>query len=189
MDSVEQKLIKRCVAGDEKAWETVYAMYAGKVKAYIRAFMFSSSEVEDLCQEIFVELFKAMPFFKGESSLKTFLLSLSKNKCISFLRKKTALKRAKEDKNISIYDNTDILRTEERSLDEKVIKKEESEQVINLITTLSEDCKRIIRFRFFLGLSYAHICQEMTIPLGTLCSKLKRCLMAMRKNYERGTVV
>lgn len=184
MDSVEQKLIKRCIGGDDKAWETVYGMYAGKVRAYVRAFMFSSSEQEDLCQDVFAELFKSMQYFKGESSLKTFLLTISKNKCISFLRKKTALKRAREEKNISISDNIFELQSNDSTLDEKIIKKEESERVISLIAVLSEDCRRIIRFRFFLGLSYAQVCEEMSIPLGTLCSKLKRCLMSMRKKYE-----
>ena len=187
----EQKIVKRCAAGDEKAWEIVYSLYAVKVKAYIKAFMFDSRETEDLCQEIFIELFKSMSSFRAESSLSTFLLRISKNKCISFLRKKTAQKRINDEKNISLSAETEhgfdkMLKDFSQSPDEEFVRKEENEYLLSLLPSLSEDCRNIIRLRFFLVLSYQQIAEKMDLPMGTLCSKLKRCLMYMRKNYERG---
>ncbi len=187
----EQQTIKMCIQGDQKAWEIIYRSYASKVKAFVRTFMFSMSESEDLCQEIFLELFRALPSFREESSLSTFLLRISKNKCISVLRKKMAQKRVREDRNVVIaadamHDGTNHSVVEDSSLplEESVIQKEESEYIVSLIPELSEDCQKIIKMRFFFCLSYAQMCENMLIPMGTLCSKLKRCLMYLKKNYK-----
>jgi len=153
---------------------------------------FIASETEDVTQEVFLELVRALPNFRGEARLSTFLTHLTKNRCISQLRKKTAKKRGKEDKNVSLqdertsFDEPQVVAVEKGPTpEEAVVLQEEVNSVLRLLPTISEECQQVITLRYLDDLSYEEICEELQIPLGTLCSRLKRCLLKLRKVAEK----
>lgn len=192
MNINEPELIEHCINGSKSAWEQLYCAYISKVRAFVSAFKFSESETEDICQEVFIDLFKSLPSFRGESSLKTFLLRISKYRCISLFRIASAQKRGGGETTSHLAltdmrgeDDGVLAKDESPSADELLIRQEESAELLHCIEKLSEDCQKIIRRRFFGELSYNLLCKEFDMPLGTLCSKLKRCLGYLKKIYEK----
>ncbi len=190
MDKNDSELIERCKGGDRDAWNTLYGRYAAKVRASVAAFNFSRTESEDVCQEVFIDLFKSLPMFRGESSLQTFVLRISKYRCISLYRNKAAKKRGGGVKD-SPLEETDsrgddagtVARDESPTAEEMVIMKEEGLELLERVESLSPDCRKIIRLRYFGELSYSELCERLGMPMGTLCSKLKRCLDYLRRLY------
>ncbi len=189
-----EELVRLCIAGDNRAWESLYRLYCGRVKRIVSwpKWGFASSHTEDITQEVFLELVRSLPHYRGEAQLSTFLTHLAKNKCVSELRKKLAKKRGKEDKSISLEDERTSF--DEHQLvavdggptpEETVVMKEETEAIVRLIPTLSSECRQVISLRYFDDKSYEEICSQLGIPLGTLCSRLKRCLLKLRKATEK----
>jgi RNA polymerase sigma-70 factor (ECF subfamily) len=180
--SEEQELISRCLQGDERAWEEVYRRHYGQVKRIIgwRRWGFSPVEVEDGIQEVFLQLVRSLPSFRGDASLSTFLTRLARNRCISHLRRKTALKRGKEElagaPNDSKEDRMAALADPDPGPENRVMVSFEASQMARALEQLSEDCRRILRLRYYRQLSYNEICSTLGLPLGTVCSRLKRCL-------------
>ncbi len=187
----EKRIIDRCRNGCEKSWEEIYSLYAPKVKAYIRSFMMSGNEADDICQEVFLEFFKSLDSFRHEASVATFLLKICKYTCIMHLRRKNAAKRVNSDKTIEISEFYDGQKktinpvSAQPSFEEELIMQEEREKLLSLIPELSEDCKKIIKLRYFYMLSYTELTDKLNMPMGTLASKLKRCIMYLKKNYEK----
>jgi RNA polymerase sigma-70 factor (ECF subfamily) len=189
-----EELVRLCISGDNRAWESLYRLYCGRVKRIVcwPKWGFTSSQTEDITQEVFLELVRSLPNYRGEAQLSTFLTHLAKNKCVSELRRKLAKKRGKEDKSVSLEDERTSFEAHQivavdggPTPEETVVMKEETDTVVRLIPTLSEECQQVITLRFFNDRSYEEICSELDIPLGTLCSRLKRCLLKLRKAAEK----
>lgn len=191
MDQADEQLISRCLRGDEAAWEEVYRRYYGRVKRVIgwKRWGFSPIEVEDGVQEVFLQLVRALPRFRGEASLATFLTRLARNRCISHLRKKTALKRGREELGRAL-DGPEDERPRAPAVEsgpgpeEAVMAEEEARQVAEALDRLSDDCQVILRLRYYRQMSYKEICQALGLPLGTVCSRLKRCLARLHREME-----
>lgn len=189
----EDELVQRCLDGDALAWEEIYRSYYVRVRRVIgwRRWGFSPNEVEDAVQEVFLELVRSLPRFRGEASLGTFLDRLARNRCISHLRKKTALKRGKEELGYEVEDGkapegipTALAIESGPGPEDELLRAEDSRRLLGCLECLSADCQQIIRLRYFRQLSYNEICELLDLPLGTVCSRLKRCLTKLRSQLE-----
>ena len=58
-------------------------------------------------------------------------------------------------------------------------------QLMGAMKNLSPDCREVIKRRYFQDLSYKEICTELDLPLGTVCSRLKRCLTRLKEIYNK----
>jgi RNA polymerase sigma-70 factor (ECF subfamily) len=189
----EDKLIDYAIDGVEQAWNEIYRRYHGRVKRVVawQKWGFRPAEVEEVTQEVFLELIKALPNFRQEASLATFLTRLTKNKCISILRRKGAQKRAKEEfgfvfeEKKSDDDDERFLHVESTmgSPEDELIFDEDSIELMKSLKQLSAECRDIIKKRYYDDLSYKEICDELGLPLGTVCSRLKRCLLRLKEIY------
>lgn len=81
----DRELAARCAAGDREAFERLYSQQAGRL--YNLAYRMAGSEdAEDLLQEIFLQAYRKIASYKGESSLGTWLYRLGVNLCLDHLR-------------------------------------------------------------------------------------------------------
>jgi RNA polymerase sigma-70 factor (ECF subfamily) len=72
----EAALVGRCVSGDERAWRELHSVYYPVAGAFLRKLGVRERELEDATQEVFVQLFRCLPEFRGEAQLKTWLYRL-----------------------------------------------------------------------------------------------------------------
>ena len=76
--------------GDVDAFEQLYREHSGRIYALASRMAGSPDEGEDLLQEIFLQAYRKMGTFKGESSIGTWLYRLALNHCLDFVRSKQA---------------------------------------------------------------------------------------------------
>jgi RNA polymerase sigma-70 factor (ECF subfamily) len=72
-------LVDHCISGDDKAWRLLCRRYYPDVSATLRKLGIRDSELEDTAQEVFIEVFRYLPSFRGEAHLKTWLYRLCIN--------------------------------------------------------------------------------------------------------------
>jgi RNA polymerase sigma-70 factor (ECF subfamily) len=77
----EAKLIERLVARDERAFNALVRAYERRVFALVLRMIGNRAEAEDLAQEVFVQVFKAIGSFRGESKLSTWVYRIAINLC------------------------------------------------------------------------------------------------------------
>lgn len=78
-DEPEAELRERLARGDMSAVADTYDRYHRTVRAFARRLMGDDEAAEDLVQEVFVTLPSAIARFRGDASLKTFILSIAVN--------------------------------------------------------------------------------------------------------------
>ena len=79
-------LIARCLEGDQAAWRQIVQQHWRKVFNLAYKFVGRHDEAEDLTQDIFVRIFKALHTFDRRANFQTWLISISRNLCIDHYR-------------------------------------------------------------------------------------------------------
>src|SRR6187401_813630 len=79
-------LIEQCLAGDQGAWEQIVRQNWRKVFNVAYKFVGKHDEAEDLTQDIFLKIFKALKTFDRRANFQTWLISISRNLCIDHYR-------------------------------------------------------------------------------------------------------
>lgn len=190
LDLPDDRLIAGCVSGDARCWDALYRRYYGHVRRVVAwpRWRFTPSEVEDYTQEVFLELVRSLPSFRGEASMSTFLTRLAKNRCVSQIRRKTAQKRVREEVGYLLEERKGATEepialaiSRDPSPADEVLALEEAAEILKGLQTLNPDCQAILRLRYYQDMSYDEICTSLGLPLGTVCSRLKRCLERLKK--------
>jgi len=84
----EAEAIKGCVAGNQSAFEALYNMHKRRVYSLCLRMVSNVAEAEDLAQEAFMQLFRKISTFRGESAFSTWLHRLAVNVVLMHLRKR-----------------------------------------------------------------------------------------------------
>jgi RNA polymerase sigma-70 factor, ECF subfamily len=85
----EAEAIRRAQQGDAEAFERIYRLHNRRVYALCLRMVGNTAEAEDLTQEAFLQLFRKIATFRGESAFSTWLHRLAVNVVLMRLRKKT----------------------------------------------------------------------------------------------------
>jgi RNA polymerase sigma-70 factor, ECF subfamily len=85
----EAEAIRKAQQGDAGAFERIYRLHARRVYALCLRMVGNMAEAEDLTQEAFLQLFRKIATFRGESAFSTWLHRLTVNVVLMRLRKKT----------------------------------------------------------------------------------------------------
>ncbi|MFQ5777639.1 MAG: RNA polymerase sigma factor [Terriglobia bacterium] len=85
---LEAEAIRRAQRGDAEAFERLYQLHKGRVYALCLRMLGNTAEAEDLTQEAFLQLFRKVHTFRGESAFSTWLHRLSVNVVLMHLRRK-----------------------------------------------------------------------------------------------------
>ncbi len=95
----ETEVIRRAQKGDAAAFEQIFRFHFRRVYALCLRMVRNTSEAEDLAQETFLQLFRKIQTFRGESAFSTWLHRVSVNVVLMHLRRKTLMETPMEYAN------------------------------------------------------------------------------------------
>src|SRR5476649_912032 len=90
-EMTEAEAIRLAQQGDAGAFERIYRLHSRRVYALCLRMVSNTAEAEDLTQDAFLQLFRKIATFRGESAFSTWLHRLAVNVVLMKLRKKTAI--------------------------------------------------------------------------------------------------
>jgi RNA polymerase sigma-70 factor (ECF subfamily) len=93
----EAEAIRLAQQGDAAAFERIYRLHSRRVYALCLRMVGNTAEAEDLAQEAFLQLFRKIATFRGESAFSTWLHRLAVNVVLMKLRKKTLSETSLEE--------------------------------------------------------------------------------------------
>ncbi|HEV2490032.1 MAG TPA: sigma-70 family RNA polymerase sigma factor [Candidatus Acidoferrales bacterium] len=93
----EAEAIRRAQQGDAAAFECIYRLHNRRVYSLCLRMVGNTAEAEDLTQEAFLQLFRKISTFRGESAFSTWLHRLAVNVVLMRLRKKTGTESSLEE--------------------------------------------------------------------------------------------
>jgi RNA polymerase sigma-70 factor (ECF subfamily) len=91
--AVERELVQRCLQRDGAAWRLLYERHFGRVSRLVYALGITDGEADDLCQEIFLIVYRHLGSFRGEARLATWIHRLATREAIRHAKRRR-VKRA-----------------------------------------------------------------------------------------------
>lgn len=89
----DKDFINQLKSGTSSAYEQLIDEFQQKIFTTCLSFVPNKEDAEDIVQEVFIEVYKSIQNFKGDSKLSTWLYRITTNKCLEFIRKRNAKKR------------------------------------------------------------------------------------------------
>lgn len=80
-------LVAKCVTGSAEAWRELWRIYYPVAGAFLRKMGVREPDLEDACQNVFVQMVRYLPEFRGESNLKTWLYRICLSEAKELQRK------------------------------------------------------------------------------------------------------
>ena len=80
-------LVRRAIDGDERALRTLWSQYAPRVDAVVRRLVGDPDEAEDVAQEVWIQIFRALPGFRGDAQFGTWAHRIAVNRTLNALRR------------------------------------------------------------------------------------------------------
>ncbi len=173
----DRQLVDRCLAGDAEAWEDVVRQHSRRIYNLCLRFTGSSSDADDLAQDVFIRLFRSLDHYRAEAgSLATWLTTLTRNLLIDHYRrsKPERLTDPLEGENAEGERVPRPLAAPGRSAEQAVWGREVQEQVQRALLKLSPELREAIILRDLQDLDYKEIAAVLRLPEGTVKSRINR---------------
>ena len=140
-----------------------------------------TEDAEDLCQEVFMRVFKDIKKFRGDSKLSTWIARITYNVCIDFLRKK-----GREKLDFTADPGILINNEEEMNTPSQIINIVEIKNLVNsLIDQMPLHYRTVMTLFHLEELSYKEIGEITGMPEGTIKSYLSRGREIIRENIVK----
>ena len=81
IETSDEVLAGRAAGGDEEAFRHLYRRHVGRVRGLLYQMTGESESLDDLTQEVFVKVFRALGNFRGDASFSTWLFRVAVNCC------------------------------------------------------------------------------------------------------------
>lgn len=167
--------LREILSGNTDAFHRIEKKYRGIVSSLIRRMVKNDTDIEDLTQETFIKVFKALPNFQFEYSFSSWIYRIASNNTIDFLRKKR-FNTFSIDQPIGNSDDDNYFEIEDNSFlaDDMVLRDEKRRILDEAIAELPDNYRKIIELRHKKELEYKEIAEILQIPLGTVKAHLFR---------------
>jgi RNA polymerase sigma-70 factor (ECF subfamily) len=187
----EAHLVARLVARDEAAFNALVRAYERRVFALLVRMSGSRAEAEDLAQEVFVQVFKGIGSFRGESKLSTWIyriaVNLSKNRSKYLRVRKTDRQEQLESlEERAPADETRRANIAPAERPDDMMAGRQLERIVQAaILELEPTFRECLVLRDIEDLSYDEIAAITSLPEGTVKSRIHRARTQLKEIVER----
>ena len=185
----DSELLKRYREGDEVAFREIVDRYKNSLYSFLRRFLNRQDLVEDVFQETFLQLFASRDSFDATRPLRPWLFTIAANKAKDALRKiqrhsSMSLGAIADSSDVSVDDIVNILASYTTTPVDEVSKDETAQHVRQIIAEMPENLRGILILAYFEQFSYKHMAEILSIPIGTVKSRLHTAVMHFTKKWN-----
>ena len=165
------RLVAACLDGDQGAWDAIVRRYRQRVFNVAYTFVGRHEEAEDLTQEIFLKVFRALGTFDRRANFRTWLVSVARNLCIDHYRR-VRKERETFDRGVDVAElalaaaGPDPLARLQRA-DRRELLRQAMREVPPML-------REAVLLRDMQELAYDEIARRLVLPVGTVKSRISR---------------
>jgi len=169
----DRDLIERIARQDQDAFRELYDRYGGPVLSYVRMLARDVELSQDVAQEVFLSVWRKAPSYRADrGDVPGWLYTIARNKLVDLWRRRST-RGDLEDTSIDLtrFDS------QEREDETRIV----SLAVRKALTTLKREQREALELAYFGGLTYEETANRLSVPLGTLKSRIRAGLAALRR--------
>ncbi len=166
----DAELIERCLRKENSAWESIVVRYRRKVFHISYKFTGKHDEAEDLTQEIFLKIFRSLEKFNQDADFSTWLSSVARNYCIDHYR------ASKREREVLVEDLVafDLAPASSGNPHRLLEDRDRRSFLRKGLELLPEKLREAVVLRDLQGLSYQEMADRLSLPEGTVKSRINR---------------
>ncbi|WP_329131183.1 sigma-70 family RNA polymerase sigma factor [Streptomyces sp. NBC_00670] len=170
-----QELLRGVAQGDQEAFASVYDAVVGSVLGIARSVLRDRAQSEEVAQEVLVEVWRTAANYRPErGSVRNWILTLAHRRAVDRVRSVDA--SAAREHRAALLERT----PEYDEVTEEVEASLEREQVRRCVRTLTEVQRQAVDLAYYRGLTYREVAELLTLPLGTVKTRLRDGLIRLR---------
>ena len=179
MLSSDERLVERCIQGDDAAWEQIVNSYAKRIYNLGYRYTNRRDEAEDLTQEILVRVFQNLKSFRADvGTFQNWILKVGRNLIIDHYRQTRRFQQAAGTEELETMN----LKDEKVPNPERTVERDEAARFLREgLEALSPELKEAIILRDIEGMAYLEIADLLGIPEGTVKSRINRGRLELAK--------
>lgn len=179
---MDYRLIELCRVGDSSAIEDFVQTYQQDIFRLALSILDDSTEAEEATQDSLLAALRSIDSFRGASSLKTWLYSITVNIC------RTRLQRAKRRERLAevLAGILPLRSPRTTSVEEDAIQNESNDSLWRTIHAMDEKHRIPIVLRYYHDLSVGEIANILQIPEGTVHSRLNTARKQLHEVLKEG---
>jgi RNA polymerase sigma-70 factor (ECF subfamily) len=183
----DQSLVRHAQSGERRAFDRLVLKYRSRIVELAMRYTRNRADAEDATQETFIKAYRGLRHFRGDSAFYTWLYRIASN-CTRNL-----LKARRRDSFKNVIDFSDyhhVVRHPTRLWDlatpeELALTADIREMANATLEGLSEEQRTVVTMREIDGWSYQQIASAMSIPVGTVRSRVFRARNIIDRELRR----
>ena len=174
MDNEEAKTLLNLVAmGDQIAFSALYRGQSRMIFAFVFNQLNSLAESEEVVSETMFDVWKGAAKFRGESSVRTWILGIARNKMLMKFRARVV---AHDD----IDDYGESIASDEPDVVALIAETQRAQGVQRCMAKLTLEHRECLHLLFFEGSSVAEISGVQNVPIGTVKTRLHHARLKIK---------
>lgn len=178
----EQELLLRAKKGDDEAFAQLMRDNEKRIYNLTLRMTGNPEDAMDLAQEAFLNAWRGLKFFKGDSAFSTWVYRLASNACIDHLRRQKRRRDISAPMPVDEEDDSTPDVPDERFQPEQELERQELRRAVAKgLEQLSDEHRQVLVMREINGLSYQEIGDILDLEAGTVKSRIARARNSLRK--------
>ncbi|NLB25110.1 MAG: sigma-70 family RNA polymerase sigma factor [Bacteroidales bacterium] len=180
----EAEIIKKLKEGSEKAFRDLVSTYQKMVVNICYGIVHNIEDAEDVAQDVFIEVFRSVSGFRGDSKLSTWIYRIAVNRSINYLRdhkRRSNLKSLDETVDSSKSAISELFYESASDPQKEMENIQRSKILYAAIGTLSKNQRFAFTLNKYEGLSYKEISEIMELSISSVESLMHRA----KKNLQK----
>ena len=185
-DISDEEAMEKFQKGNHKCFDLLVDRHSkGLYRFIFRMIGGNIANAEDLLQEVFIKLIENRDSYDSNRKFTTWIYRLARNHTIDFIRKEKYRNHSSLDRKVA-YDSgsnityLDLVRTEEKDQEQKLIESSISNQIYKKLDGLKEEFKEVFILREIEGLKFDEIAQITDININTVKSRHRYAFKELR---------
>lgn len=172
----DESLYHQMRGGDEQALETLYDKYERLLFSFAHRFTNNDRLSEEVIQEVWMKIWNGRVDFNTEKGkFSSWVLTITRNAALDCLR------REKRQPTIEIEERDGGF---DEPVERTVVERETASEVREAVQTLKPEQQELIELVYFKGLTQQQISDQLELPLGTVKTRIRSAIQALRKLLE-----
>ncbi|HTA21218.1 MAG TPA: sigma-70 family RNA polymerase sigma factor [Polyangia bacterium] len=170
MPPTDQITIRRAVNGDEGALRAIWTQHAPRIDALVRRLVGDPDQAADVAQEVWIQIFRALPGYRGDSQFSTWAHRIAVNRTLNALR---SLRRVSA-KEVDIEEDSSMV---EHDGDRSML----AQTIDEAVQKLSPGARHVFVLHDVEGYTHEEIATELGITSGGSKSQLFKARAKLRR--------
>ena len=184
----DEELLEAYRAGDNDSFAALVRRYEKELYNFLHKFLGKPALAEEVFQEAFLQVHLSIDRFERSRRFRPWLYTIAANKARDLIRhraRRPAVHLTALDDENGKADLWDSLLREETTAADIVESKERHQLVRQTVDDLPEHLREILILAYFNQISYKEMAETLSIPLGTVKSRLHAAVATFAKEYGK----